>query len=147
MTRVPAIRAIPPGYESNKYLIIKRTFDYTAHMDVDMLKALADERRLRIVELLASGERCICDLAVTLDASDALVSHHVKRLREAGLVRTHRVGAWLHCSLEPLAFARLSSELSRVAGLADEVASRPTFVSCPTRLPASEADASMVARD
>jgi ArsR family transcriptional regulator len=116
-------------------------------MDVEALKALADERRIRVVEQLAGGERCICDLAAALEISDALVSHHVKRLREAGLVRTHRVGAWVHCSLEPGSFARLAEALAVIAGRADEIATRPAFTSCPVRSPATEADAGLIARD
>lgn len=84
-------------------------------MDSNVLKALADENRLAIVRMLADGERCVCDLAAGLDLSDALVSHHLKRLRDAGLVRTRRVGTWLHCSLEPAAFAALAGEFSALA--------------------------------
>ncbi|MHB1342323.1 MAG: ArsR/SmtB family transcription factor [Coriobacteriia bacterium] len=84
-------------------------------MDIDVLKALADENRLAIVRMLSDGEHCVCDLASGLDLSDALVSHHLKRLRDAGLVRTRRVGTWLHCSLEPAAFAALAGEFSAFA--------------------------------
>ncbi|MGB4592466.1 MAG: metalloregulator ArsR/SmtB family transcription factor [Coriobacteriia bacterium] len=84
-------------------------------MDIDVLKALADENRLAIVRMLADGEHCVCDLATGLDLSDALVSHHLKRLRDAGLVKTRRVGTWLHCSLEPAAFAALAAEFSGTA--------------------------------
>jgi len=88
-------------------------------MDTAVLKALADENRMRIVELLAERERCICDIASAIDASDALASHHVKALREAGIVSTRRVGRWLHCSLE-------STALDRIAGAFAELASRAT---------------------
>lgn len=93
-------------------------------MDLEALKALADENRLRIVMLLADGERCICDLASTLDESDALISHHVKQLREAGLIRTRRVGRWLHCSLEPGAFELVASRIAAVGHRAAEAAAR-----------------------
>lgn len=91
-------------------------------MNLEALKSLADENRLRIVMLLADGERCICDLASTLGESDALISHHVKQLREAGLIRTRRVGRWLHCSLEPSAFQALSTRLSQIGDRAAEAA-------------------------
>lgn len=84
-------------------------------MDSSILKALADDTRLAIIERLADGERCICDLASSLGASDALVSHHVKRLREAGLVRTRRLGVWLHCSLEPDALDAVTAELTELS--------------------------------
>lgn len=94
-------------------------------MDINVLKALADERRLAIIEMLADGERCICELASGLDASDALVSHHVKKLREAGLVRTRRVGQWLHCSLDAVAFADISAEVEVLSGRASRAAQGP----------------------
>ncbi|MDO9556567.1 MAG: metalloregulator ArsR/SmtB family transcription factor [Coriobacteriia bacterium] len=92
-------------------------------MDINVLKALADERRLKIVEMLTRGELCVCELAEGLGASDALVSHHVKKLRAAGLVRTRKVGQWLHCSLEPAAFDALAEVISALADVA-EVAPR-----------------------
>jgi ArsR family transcriptional regulator len=91
-------------------------------MDINVLKALADERRLAIVEMLADGERCICELASGLDASDALVSHHVKKLREAGIVQTRRVGQWLHCSLDVEAFAAISGEVDALSDRAAQAA-------------------------
>lgn len=89
-------------------------------MDVDALKALADENRLGIVRLLADGERCVCELASALELSDALVSHHVKRLADAGLVRTRRVGRWLHCSLATDALTSLGAELAETGSRAAE---------------------------
>lgn len=105
-------------------------------MDIDTLKALADERRLAIVELLSTrGELCVCELATALDMSDALVSHHTTKLREVGLVRTRRVGRWLHCSVDPQAISVLSTQLADVAGRADEASG--SGCSCAT---ASEDD-------
>lgn len=80
-------------------------------MDAETLKALADDNRLAIVRLLAGGERCICDAATGLGLSDALVSHHMKRLQAAGLVLTRKQGQWLHCRLDPAAFEILAREL------------------------------------
>lgn len=81
-------------------------------MDAETLKALADDNRLAIVRLLAGGERCICDAATELGLSDALVSHHMKRLQTAGLVLSRKQGQWLHCRLDPAAFESLGSELA-----------------------------------
>ncbi len=99
-------------------------------MDIEVLKALADERRLKIVEMLTRGELCVCQLATGLGASDALVSHHVKKLRSAGLVRTRKVGQWLHCSLEPTAFAALAQTLAAVARQADALPVSGDACSC-----------------
>lgn len=99
-------------------LTVKHRFDYTAPMktrttpDISVLKALADERRLAMLELLADGgERCVCVLASALGMSDALVSHHVSKLREAGLVKTRRSGRWLHVRMEPEALTALAESL------------------------------------
>lgn len=87
--------------------------------------ALSDENRLAILELLADGERCLCDVSESLGISNALASHHVKRLREAGLVVTERRGAWLHCSLDSTtvqAAAEALQDLATGAALAAGVA-------------------------
>ncbi len=84
-------------------------------MDTRIFEALADENRLAIVRLLAGGEKCVCDVAAALDISGALASHHVKRLRDAGLVTTRRRGTWLHCGLDREALSDLSAQLSELA--------------------------------
>jgi ArsR family transcriptional regulator len=67
---------------------------------------------LAIVRLLADGERCLCDVSGALEISDALASHHVKKLKNAGLVQARRKGLWLHCSLAPGAFESIGAELT-----------------------------------
>lgn len=64
-----------------------------------VFQALADENRLRIIEVLQEGERCVCDLQASLDLGQSLLSHHLKVLREAGLVRARREGRWVHYAL------------------------------------------------
>ena len=73
-------------------------------------RALGDETRLRILEQLGSGERSVSDLMVLLDIGQSLMSHHLRNLREAGLVIDRRDGRWIHYSLaEPaLAACRLA---------------------------------------
>lgn len=68
---------------------------------VQRLKALADEKRLRILLQLAEGERCVCDLAEDLGAGQSLLSFHLKTLKEAGLVSDRKQGRWVHYSLSP----------------------------------------------
>ncbi len=93
-------------------------------MDAETLKALADENRLAIVRLLAGGERCICDAATELGLSDALVSHHMKRLQAAGLVLTRKQGQWLHCRLSQAAFETLASEFRALGTSSNAAAPR-----------------------
>ena len=106
-----------PGlwWHSNVRLTIKRWFDYTPPMNTPVFEALADENRIAIVELLAGGERCVCDVSGALGISNALASHHLKKLREAGLVATRRKGAWLRCRLEEGAIMAVVGELQSLA--------------------------------
>jgi DNA-binding transcriptional ArsR family regulator len=62
-------------------------------------QALADEKRIRILELLGGGELCVCDLASALGLSQPLLSFHLRTLREAGLVGARKQGRWVHYSL------------------------------------------------
>lgn len=74
-------------------------------------KALGDPTRLRIVTALQGCEHCACELQVALDVPANLLSHHLKVLREAGLVTSTRRGRWVDYRLEPEALAGLASAL------------------------------------
>ncbi len=63
------------------------------------LKALAEPLRWRIVELLAGEELCVCHLTDELGVAQPLVSHHLRVLREAGLVESQRWRAWTYYRL------------------------------------------------
>jgi ArsR family transcriptional regulator len=79
-----------------------------------MFKALSDPIRLRLLSLIAShegGEACVCDLIGSFDVSQPTVSHHLKVLREAGLVGSERRGTWVYYWVLPGALAKLSSLL------------------------------------
>jgi ArsR family transcriptional regulator len=61
-----------------------------------LLKALADPIRLRLMSLIAAtDEACVCDLTAPFDVSQPTISHHLKVLREAGLVDSERRGTWV----------------------------------------------------
>jgi ArsR family transcriptional regulator len=76
--------------------------------DVRLLGALADPVRLSIVrQLSASEEVCACDFDACASVSQPTVSHHLRILREAGVVRGERRGTWIWYSLEPEAIDRL----------------------------------------
>jgi ArsR family transcriptional regulator len=70
-------------------------------------RALSDENRLRIVELLRGGEQCVCDLQSGLDLGQSLLSFHLKTLKDAGLVTDRREGRWAYYALNREAFAQL----------------------------------------
>jgi len=68
--------------------------------EVNLLKALAEPTRLRLVVLLAlNGETCVCKLAEALDAPQFRISRHLGILRDRGVVGTRREGAWMHYRL------------------------------------------------
>lgn len=62
-------------------------------------RALGDRTRLRIVNLLAAGELCVCDLVELLQLPQPTVSRHLAILRASGLVRTRRLGRYMHYRL------------------------------------------------
>ena len=75
-------------------------------------KALADPSRVAIVNRLASAhEVCVCDFVAGLDLAQPTVSHHLKVLREAGLVESSRRGTWAYYRLVPDAVAALRGAL------------------------------------
>src|SRR6195952_5274424 len=75
-------------------------------------KSLADPTRLTIAAALRDGgELCVCDLAWVCERSDKLVSHHVRQLRAAGLVRSRRDGKMVMYSLTDLGSALLAAVL------------------------------------
>jgi ArsR family transcriptional regulator len=63
--------------------------------------ALSDETRLRIVQLLSHGERCVCELTDVLDSAQSRLSFHLKTLKDAGLVEDRREGRWTYYRLRP----------------------------------------------
>jgi len=80
-----------------------------------VFKALSDPVRLRLLSLIAShegGEACVCDLAGPFDVTQPTISHHLKVLREAGLIGSERRGTWVYYWVLPAALGRLGSLLS-----------------------------------
>ena len=66
---------------------------------VDVLKALSDETRLRMVSLLYEQELCVCDVMETLQITQAKASRHLIYLKNAGLVRYRKQAQWAYYSL------------------------------------------------
>jgi ArsR family transcriptional regulator, arsenate/arsenite/antimonite-responsive transcriptional repressor len=75
-------------------------------------KALADPTRVAIINCLsAADEVCVCNLTDTFDLSQPTISHHLKVLREAGLVESSRRGTWAYYRLVPEAIDALRGAL------------------------------------
>ena len=87
----------------------------------EVFKALGDPTRIRIVQLLAQhGEVCVCTIVDELEMNQPTISHHMAKLKQAGLLNSRKEGQWIHYALKvdafkggPLAF------LSEIVSLAE----------------------------
>ena len=78
-----------------------------------LFKALGDPVRLRMVSMIAAKpELCVCEITPAFDLSSGTISHHLKTLREAGLVDCERRGTYVYYWLQPSALVALSALLS-----------------------------------
>jgi ArsR family transcriptional regulator, arsenate/arsenite/antimonite-responsive transcriptional repressor len=82
-------------------------------LPMELARALGDPLRWRIIELLAAEQLCVAHLAEKLDTPQPLVSHHLKVLRQAGLVETDRYRYWTYYRLRPGALVRLAAALGK----------------------------------
>ncbi|QCQ94139.1 ArsR/SmtB family transcription factor [Rhodococcus sp. SGAir0479] len=93
-----------------------------------MFKAIGDPVRLRMLSLIAShegGESCVCDISPAFELSQPTISHHLKVLREAGLLDCERRGTWVYYRVIPSALAQLSAVLCPEAGVVEGSACVP----------------------
>jgi ArsR family transcriptional regulator len=77
-----------------------------------LFKALGDPVRLRLLSLVAShdgGEACVCDISDSFELSQPTISHHLKVLRQSGLLDCERRGTWVYYRVVPAALQQLSS--------------------------------------
>lgn len=97
------------------------------------IKALADEKRLRILLLLARGERCVCDLTEALDTGQSLLSFHLRTLKDAGLVTDRREGRWTYYALSTSGLSELEAFLRSIREQAESMDAQQARLSCDTR--------------
>jgi ArsR family transcriptional regulator len=79
-----------------------------------VFKALADPVRLRLLSMIAGaegGEACVCELTAGFDVSGPTISHHLRVLREAGLIEGDRRGTWIYYRAVPQALEAASAAL------------------------------------
>ncbi|WAC55578.1 ArsR/SmtB family transcription factor [Gordonia sp. SL306] len=84
------------------------------------LKALADPVRLRLLSEVAEhpgGEACVCDISGPFDLSQPTISHHLKVLRQAGLVTSERRATWVYYRVNTDALAELADLLGGLASV------------------------------
>lgn len=99
----------------------------TTPLTADQVRLFADPLRLRIVQLLATEELCTCHLVDETGAKQPTVSHHLRILKEAGIVESEPVGAYTYYRLHPAVLDDLGAAF---AGLAQQAST------CDRRRPA-----------
>ena len=92
--------------------------EVTAAGLAQVFKALGDPVRIRLVSLIGAhqgGEVCVCDLTTAFDLTQPTISHHLKVLRQAGIIDSQRRGTWVYYRLVPAALERVAALLSAPA--------------------------------
>jgi len=117
---------------------------------MNILKALSEETRLRILKLLENGELCVCDIVAALDMVQPKVSFHLNVLKEAGFLKDRKQGRWTHYSIDDRDFFRrfllvsileripkeaLAKDRKRLEGFLEEKPSRDNVVPLPEKSP------------
>lgn len=87
---------------------------------MNILKALSEETRLRILKLLENGELCVCDIVSALDIVQPKVSFHLGVLKEAGFLKDRKQGRWTHYRLDDSDFFRRFLLLSVMERIPEE---------------------------
>lgn len=98
--------------------------------EAELLKALADPNRLRILDVLMRGDSCNCELNEKLGLAPNLLSHHLGVLRHAGLIRSRRDridGRWIYYSVDR---EKVSALRSRLSEFLDTARIKPRRVLC-----------------
>lgn len=81
----------------------------------DQFRSLSDPTRLKIIEILRSGEHCVCELTEELELGQSLLSFHLKTLKDAGLVHDRRQGRWTYYTLNEEGLRAMASALIGLA--------------------------------
>jgi ArsR family transcriptional regulator, arsenate/arsenite/antimonite-responsive transcriptional repressor len=104
----------PPGEPCCEPVVYPDVERLQAERMATIAKALSDPVRLQLVDVLRkhAGKVCVCELVPLFDLSQPTVSHHLKVLREAGIVDCERRGLWAYYYVVPDALKELSAWLS-----------------------------------
>jgi ArsR family transcriptional regulator, arsenate/arsenite/antimonite-responsive transcriptional repressor len=104
----------PPGEPCCEPVVYPDVERQQAERMAAIAKALADPVRLQLVDVLRkhAGKVCVCELVPLFDLSQPTVSHHLKVLRQAGIVDSERQGLWAYYYVVPDALEELSAWLS-----------------------------------
>ena len=104
----------PPGEPCCEPVVLPEVDRDRAERLAAVGKALADPVRVQLVDVLRrhAGKVCVCELQPLFDISQPTLSHHLKKLRDAGLVGVERRGLWAYYYVNPDALEDLASWLS-----------------------------------
>ncbi len=87
----------------------------------EIYKALGDKTRLHMLALLARDELCVCELTAILEMSQPGVSQHLRKLKQAGLVKERKTAQWVFYSLHEAAFPLLKDLVNLLPDVSEEV--------------------------
>ncbi|WP_408955423.1 ArsR/SmtB family transcription factor [Natroniella sp. ANB-PHB2] len=96
----------------------------------ELLKAVADQRRLQIISLLSCGKMCVCDITAQLDLSQPNISHHLKILKNADLIVATKRGRWVDYQLNKDKLESLQKRLGDVLAGCDAEECGITRLNC-----------------
>lgn len=112
----------------NLYLLPQRYWSdfmrYNYAEYVLLFKAIADQTRLNIVDLLSSGEMCACQLLDNFKITQPTLSYHMKILCDSGIVIGRRDGAWMYYSINGLVIENIAEFLSEIKSNKDQSGSK-----------------------
>lgn len=98
----------------------------------DIFKALADPNRIMIIDMLSCGELCACKILERLCLSQPTLSHHMKILCQAELVRGRKEGKWMHYTLAEERFAELGGLVKELSLAKDDCICKSEADCCRT---------------
>ncbi len=107
--------AVRPAHSDHEDVNTSTAVKLTGLTGAGLLCVAADPVRWRLLSTLAGGTRCVCELQPAAGVTAPALSHHLKVLREAGLVTAARRGRWIDYTLAPDAAARLRAALPLTA--------------------------------
>jgi ArsR family transcriptional regulator, arsenate/arsenite/antimonite-responsive transcriptional repressor len=104
----------PPGERCCEPVVYPDVERAQAARMAEVAKALGDQVRLQLVDVLRrhAGKVCVCELVPLFDISQPTLSHHLSKLRAAGIVDSERRGLWAYYYVKPEALKELSAWLS-----------------------------------
>jgi len=106
-------RKRPPGEPCCEPVVYPEVERQEAERMAAIAKALGDPVRLTLVDVLRkhAGKVCVCELLPLFDLSQPTLSHHLKKLRDAGILDSERRGLWVYYYVEPEALDELAAWL------------------------------------